>query len=146
MHWGLDVKKKQRAHMEQRLLRERERALKAFRHLDERTRVSSQEDDGSLTAYPLHLADEGTDTMEKEKDFLLLSTEGRLVYWIDDALRTLYKRPEAYGKCLDCGEEIALERLDLIPWARLCLDCQRMEEMRVLPLVEPTRIGLSEAA
>ncbi len=133
--------------MEQRLLRERERALKAFRHLDERTKVSAQEEDGRLTLYPLHLADEGTDTMEQEKDFLLLSKEGRLVYWIDDALRTLYKRPEEYGKCLECGAAIAPERLDLIPWARLCLDCQRTEETRVLaPIGEPTRSGLSEAA
>ncbi len=142
------MNKKQLAHMEQRLLKERERALKAFRHLDERTKVSAQEDDGSLTMYPLHLADEGTDTMEQEKDFLLLSKEGRLVYWIDDALRTLYKQPKDYGKCMECGEAIALERLDIIPWARLCLDCQRLEETRVEPLVEPTttRIGLSEAA
>ncbi len=142
------MNKKQLAHMERRLLRERERALKAFRHLDERTKVASQEDDGSLTMYPLHLADEGTDTMEKEKDFLLLSKEGRLVYWIDDALRTLYKRPRDYGKCLECGAPIALERLDLIPWARLCLDCQRTEEKRVEPMVEPrtTRTRLSEAA
>ncbi len=141
------MNKKTRAHMEQRLLRERERALRAFQHLDERTKVSAQEDDGSLTMYPLHLADEGTDTMEQEKDFLLLSKEGRLVYWIDDALRTLYKRPEEYGKCLECGAAIAPERLDLIPWARLCLDCQRMEETRMVASIgEPTRIGLSEAA
>lgn len=142
------MNKKQRAHMEQRLLRERERALKAFRQLDERTRVSAQEDDGSLTMYPLHLADEGTDTMEQEKDFLLLSKEGRLVYWIDDALRTLYKRPKEYGACLECGQPIALERLDIIPWARLCLDCQRLEETRVQPIVasRSARIGLSEAA
>ncbi len=134
--------------MEQRLLRERERALKAFRQLDERTKVSAQEDDGSLTMYPLHMADEGTDTIEQEKDFLLLSKEGRLVYWIDDALRTLYKRPEEYGQCLECGEAIALERLDLIPWARLCLECQRADELRRQPLVEPAarRVDLSEAA
>ncbi len=142
------MNKKQRSHLEQRLLRERERALKAFRQLDERTKVSPGEDDGSLTMYPLHLADEGTDTIEQEKDFLLLSKEGRLVYWIDDALRDLYKRPEEYGRCMDCGKEIAFERLDLIPWARLCLDCQRDEESRAQVEVEPApRLSrLSEAA
>jgi len=61
------VIKKHRAHLEQRLLRERERALKALQQLDERTKVSAQEGDGSLTMYPLHLADEGTDTNEQEK-------------------------------------------------------------------------------
>ena len=142
------MKHKERAHLEDRLLRERERALKAFRQLDESTKVSGQEDDGSLTMYPLHPADEGTDTIEQEKDFLLLSKEGRLVYWIDDALRTLYKQPDEYGRCLECGSEIALERLDIIPWARLCLDCQRNEESRVVlePVARPTRGRLSEAA
>ncbi len=140
------MNRKQRSHLEQRLLRERERAMKAFRQLDERTKVSAGEDDGSLTRYPLHLADEGTDTIEREKDFLLLSKEGRLVYWIDDALRMLYKRPDEYGQCIECGDHIAFERLDIIPWAQLCLDCQRDEESRT-EFVEPVRVQrLSEAA
>lgn len=120
---------KQLRHFEQRLLRERERALKAFRHIDERVRLDP-EDDGDLTSYPVHLADEGTDTMEQEKEFLLLSKEGRLLYWIDDALRTLYGEPKVYGRCADCGATIAPERLDIIPWTRLCLDCQHADETR----------------
>ena len=78
----------------------------------------------------LHFADEGTDTMEQEKEFLLASKEGRLVYWIDDALRTLYKEPERFGVCAECGSPIGFERLDIVPWARLCVNCQRAEEER----------------
>ncbi len=124
------MNQKQRAHLEKRLLRERERALRALAQFDERAKVSQQEEDGDLTTYPLHLADEGTDTMEQEKEFLLASKEGRLVYWIDDALRTLYKDPESFGVCLECEEPIALERLDIVPWTRLCVDCQTAEEER----------------
>lgn len=124
------MKQKERNQLEQRLLRERERAIQALRRLDERMGVSSQEGDGDLTSYPFHLADEGTDTMEREKDFLLLSQEGRLVYWIDDALRALYRQPKQFGRCSECGQEITMERLDLIPWARLCLDCQQLDERR----------------
>ncbi len=119
---------KQLQHFEQRLLRERERALKAFRRIDERVRTEPENDDGDITSYPVHLADEGTDTMEQEKEFLLLSKEGRLLYWIDEGLRTLYRTPELYGRCTDCGASIAPERLDIIPWARLCLECQRSDE------------------
>lgn len=121
---------KQREHLERRLLRERERALTALRKLDERGKASEKEEDGDLTTYPLHLADEGTDTMEQEKDFLLMSKEGRMLYWIDDALRTLYREPKAYGKCTACNRGIAFERLDIVPWARMCVDCQRGEEAR----------------
>jgi RNA polymerase-binding transcription factor DksA len=116
---------KQREHLEQRLLQERERAVKAMRQLD-----NEDEGDGDLTTYPFHLADEGTDTMEQEQEFLLRSVEGRRLYEIDDALRTLYKEPERYGKCMSCQQDIAYERLDIVPWAKLCLNCQTNEEQK----------------
>lgn len=121
--------KKQREHLEQRLLHERERAVKALRQLD-----NDEDSDGSLTTYPFHLADEGTDTMEQEQEFLLRSVEGRLMIDIDEALRTLYKEPERFGKCLNCGREIAIERLDLVPWTRMCLECQTLEENKPKPV------------
>ena len=116
----------QREHLEQRLLKERQRVVKALRQLDEN--LSPQEEDGDLTTYPFHLADEGTDTMEQEQGFLLMSKEGRLLYDIDEALRMLYKTPEVFGNCISCGTEIAYERLDIVPWAKYCLECQRVEE------------------
>lgn len=118
--------KEERDHLEQRLLKERQRAVKAVRQIDEN--LSPQEDDGDLTTYPFHLADEGTDTMEQEKGFLLLSQEGRLLYDIDEALRTLYKTPEQYGICQTCNTEISAERLDIVPWATHCVECQEQHE------------------
>jgi RNA polymerase-binding transcription factor DksA len=119
-------------HLEKRLLAERERVIKALRQLDDS--VSPTSGDGDLTTYPLHLADEGTDTMEQEQSFLLLSKEGRLLIDIDEALRTLYKEPERYGLCWNCTSAIVFERLDLVPWARLCVDCQREFETRPIPV------------
>src|SRR5687767_9918344 len=101
--------KNERDHLEKRLLEERERAIKGLRQLDEH--LAPLDDDGELTNYPLHLADEGTDTMEQEQSFLLLSNEGRLLIDIDEALRTLYKEPDRYGNCNNCGNPIAYERL-----------------------------------
>ena len=120
------MKQSEREHLEKRLIEERARAIKGLRQLDEH--LAPLESDGELTNYPLHLADEGTDTMEQEQSFLLLSKEGRLLIDIDEALRTLYKEPDRYGKCSNCGNEIAFERLDIVPWARLCVDCQRTRE------------------
>lgn|GEM_PF-376706 len=119
--------KEQREYLEQRLLKERERALKALRQLDDSV---SPDGDGDLTTYPFHLADEGTDTMEQEQSFLLLSKEGRQLVDIDEALRTLYKEPERYGKCGNCESEVRFERLEIVPWARLCLECQTEHERR----------------
>jgi RNA polymerase-binding transcription factor DksA len=127
---GTTMEREQRAHLEQRLLRERERALKALAKFDEHAKVADREEDGDLTLYPFHPADQGTDTIEQEKDFLLASKEGRLVYWIDDALRRLYREPDRFGRCMECDREIAFERLDIVPWARLCVSCQQREEDR----------------
>jgi DnaK suppressor protein len=30
-----------------------------------------------------------------------------------------------FGRCVRCGEAIAPERLDALPWAPRCIDCQR---------------------
>ena len=116
---------KQRDHLEQRLLHERQRAVKALRQME-----TEEKGDGDLTTYPFHLADEGTDTIEQEQEFLLRSVEGRLIIDIDEALRTLYKTPERYGICISCNTEIVFERLDFVPWTRMCLDCQTIEEAK----------------
>ena len=66
--------------------------------------------------------------MEREKAFLFASKEGRLLYHIDEALRRLYKSPESFGVCQECGTEVGYERLDALPHARLCIKCKELEE------------------
>ncbi|MHC1725235.1 MAG: TraR/DksA family transcriptional regulator [Syntrophobacteraceae bacterium] len=39
-----------------------------------------------------------------------------------------------YGTCESCGDDIAPKRLEVIPWARLCVDCAREHERKPLPL------------
>lgn len=110
-----------RAELEQRLLKERDRVLQRLERHDES--IATSDEDGDLTTYPLHLADEGTDTMEQEKDLMLRSKEGDHLQLIDSALRKLYREPERFGICENCGEPIPDERLDLVPWTRYCLKC-----------------------
>ena len=74
------------------------------------------------------MADQGTDAMEREKAFLFASQEGRFLWHIDEALRRLYRSPETFGKCHNCGNDIAFERLDALPHARYCIECKQREE------------------
>lgn len=129
----------ERKQLEQRLQKERERALKALRQLEETARAGSG-DDGELSSYPLHLADEGTDAIEQEKGLLLLGQEARRLAQIDDALRRLYREPDDFGRCEVCGGEIGFERLDLVPWAQLCRHCQAKAEVGT----EETEVGPTE--
>lgn len=124
------MKATNRKKIEERLLAERESALERLGSLDERTRTQlGGEDDGELSNYPQHLADEGTDTMEQEKSYLLASAEGRRLYQIDEALRRLYKQPDDFGNCVVCGKAISAERLDLIPWTTTCAEHAEQDEM-----------------
>jgi RNA polymerase-binding protein DksA len=120
--------KKQLQHFEKRLLEERKRVLKELGHYDEAFGSTSQESDGDLSSYSFHMADQGTDAMEREKAFLFASQEGRFLWHIDEALRRLYRSPETFGKCHNCGNDIAFERLDALPHARYCIQCKQREE------------------
>ncbi|MCU0633894.1 MAG: TraR/DksA C4-type zinc finger protein [Gemmatimonadaceae bacterium] len=120
--------KKQLQHFEKRLLEERRRVIKELGHHGDVFGASAEEGDGESSAYSFHMADQGTDAMEREKAFLFASQEGRFLWHIDQALRRLYKTPEAFGLCHSCGKLIAYERLDALPHARYCIDCKQKEE------------------
>jgi RNA polymerase-binding protein DksA len=81
---------------------------------------------GDLSSYSYHMADQGTDNMERELAFMFASKSGRLVYHIDEALNRMDKG--IYGKCLVCGKQIGKARLTAVPHARMCIDCKSAEE------------------
>ena len=125
------MNEKQLAQIEERLLKERARALKELGYYDESFSDTPQGSDGDLSAYSFHMADQGTDAMEREKAFLSASREGRYLYHLDQALRRLYKTPEEFGVCHECGNDISFERLDAVPHTRYCIDCKEKEESGV---------------
>jgi len=45
---------------------------------------------------------------------------------IDEALKRI--EDGTYGYCTNCGQEINPQRLEAIPWAALCVDCQQKLE------------------
>jgi RNA polymerase-binding transcription factor DksA len=122
------MKKEQLKTIEQRLLAERAEILKELGYFDDNRTSTTHSASGDLSAYSFHMADQGTDAMEREKAFLFASKEGRQLLSIDDALRRLYENADAFGTCESCGERIHWERLEAIPHARLCIRCKAAEE------------------
>ena len=110
---------------ERLLLDERERVVEQLRAFDTQLGTSQEAADGELTNYPFHMADDGTDTYEREQSSILATREGRLLGVIDRALRRLYGSPETFGRCEECGKEIGAERLEAIPYAMTCVDCKQ---------------------
>ena len=114
--------------IEKRLLEERGRAIESLGDFDEEQQRTLVDRVGELSAYRLHPADLGTESMDHETQFLLASEQGERLYRIDDALRRLYDAPESFGSCRNCGKTIAMERLEVVPESELCADCQRAAE------------------
>jgi len=113
------------AAMESRLLEERERALQALRQAEREEKVPQAESAGDLSHYHQHPADAGSEVAEEEKDFIIAARESRRVVEIDEALFALRSDPQAFFRCGRCGLPIEAERLQLVPWSRLCADCAR---------------------
>ena len=120
--------KKQLAHIEKRLLSERARALRSLGMFDAMAKADREGGDSALSAYTDHMADQGTEAMEREKAAIFATKEGRYLYRIEEALRRLYNDPKSFGSCHTCGEDVGFERLDALPHARYCIDCKRKEE------------------
>ena len=47
---------------------------------------------------------------------------------IYDALARLHDEPEDFDRCASCDEPLPARRLELVPWAQLCIECQRERE------------------
>jgi RNA polymerase-binding transcription factor DksA len=112
---------------EKLLLAERQRVLKEMGHLENTVlKINQRDSAGDLSGYSFHMADVGTDAMEREKAFLFASAEGRILMEINEALRRIHRGE--YGVCEICGNSIGRGRLEAMLYARLCLSCKEKEE------------------
>jgi DnaK suppressor protein len=73
-----------------------------------------------------HLADSATETLDREMEQSLEDNAEHLLSSIDAALSRI--DAGTYGRCERCGEPIADERLEALPYAARCIECKRLEE------------------
>jgi RNA polymerase-binding transcription factor DksA len=116
-------------HYEQ-LLRVRLRESGAeMEHLEETVLNTTPRDAaGDLSAYSFHMADLGTDAMERELSFQKAAKEGVQIKELREALKRLYRGE--YGVCETCSMIIGRARLEAVPEARMCIRCREKEERR----------------
>jgi len=95
------------------LIEERDRLLAELR---EDVEAPGQMTYGSQAAAASHV-------FEQQRDLALRDRSERALADIDAALARL--EAGTYGACTSCHQPIAAERLDALPWAAHCIDCQR---------------------
>jgi len=82
--------------------------------------------DSNSIRMPSDMADVGTDAFEQELTLDLMGNEKEVLEQIEAALKRI--EDGSYGKCEECGRNIAKARLAAIPYAALCVRCAAKAE------------------
>ncbi len=64
-----------------------------------------------------------THVFEQQRDLALRERAEQHLAEVEAALARL--AAGTYGRCVECHREIAPERLEALPWAAHCIECQR---------------------
>lgn len=119
--------KKEAMQFKQALLKLKERITDDVKHISEDAlKKSPKEASGDISGYSLHMADLATDAYDREFSLGLASNDRNALLQIDDALKRIEEG--VFGVCQMCRKPIAKVRLKALPFARLCLKCQRSQE------------------
>ncbi|MEJ2635124.1 MAG: TraR/DksA C4-type zinc finger protein [Calditrichia bacterium] len=109
------------------LLEKRKEVHERIAHLRE-VALETPANTGNNSGYSFHMADQGTDAMEREKAFLFLSREEKYLQQIERSLSAI--NLGEYGICRVCGRDIDEERLKAVPTTRICVPCKQTESRR----------------
>jgi DnaK suppressor protein len=101
----------------QEIIKEIEDSLGQSLTEDQQRRLESARDVG----------DQALMDLERELGISLMEMRNRRRQAIDEALTRLHEG--TYGICAECGVEISEKRLQAVPFAKLCVECQSREEL-----------------
>jgi RNA polymerase-binding protein DksA len=104
-----------------RLLELRGRFQGDISQLSDEALKSGAEHNSNLSKVPLHPADLGTDSFEQELTLGFLEKEERILEEILAALARI--QAGTFGNCEECHKKIPQQRLEVLPYARHCVDC-----------------------
>lgn len=89
---------------------------------------------GDNLTYSTHMAEQGTDEMEREKNYLFVQRDEKYLGYLQDALTRIDQG--TFGICIDCRDEtknlcrtcplIQKERLELVPITQHCIECKNL--------------------
>lgn len=112
------MRKKQLEAFKKQLQQYREELLRNVKNNDSNIQDKSDEVRDS--------ADIATDYYERELAIGLSESDRKKLQQVEQALDRIEKG--SYGKCNECGCTIAVPRLEALPFAQLCIECQAKQE------------------
>ena len=120
--------KEQLKHFRQLLITEREKFLGELKSIVQESSKSPRDASGDLSGYTVHMADMAADTYDREMNVNIAASEQEILYQIDDALKRIDEG--TFGICQQCSKPITMSRLKAVPYASLCIECQRAKEQK----------------
>ncbi|NNM54142.1 MAG: TraR/DksA family transcriptional regulator [Spirochaetales bacterium] len=75
---------------------------------------------------PKDLVDMASDDIDKKNLEALNAVESKKLQMIDNALARIQN--DRYGVCMECQKPIPVSRLQAIPYALFCIDCQSRKD------------------
>jgi len=112
-------------HFKELLLQRRREAKEEIEQMREQV-DEAKEHAGDNTAYGLHMADAGTDAMEREKLHLMIARQQKYIGYLERALERIENK--TYGICRVTGEPISKERLEAVPHTEISIEAKRQEK------------------
>jgi RNA polymerase-binding transcription factor len=76
------------------------------------------------------IADKAANAYTKEFLFHQSHDNRLILQLVDEALDRV--REGTYGVCVACGEDVQVKRLEAVPWARHCIECQEKQDQGLL--------------
>lgn len=77
---------------------------------------------GENSTFSMHMAEHGTDEMEREKAFMFIQRDEKHLFYLENALERIEKK--TYGLCVTCGKPIDKGRLEAVPITQHCIKCK----------------------
>ena len=87
---------------------------------------------GDNSTFSVHMAEQGSDEMEREKNYMFIQRDEKYLGYLEEALEKIANK--TYGICMDCIPEpknlcktcpyIPKERLEVVPITQHCLECK----------------------
>ncbi len=111
--------KKRLEYYRKKLLAKRDELLRNIARTEEEGRAA--DDDPTVD-----LADKAANSYTKEFLFGQTNHDRATLQLIEEALKRI--RESKFGLCANCEEEVQQKRLEAVPWARHCIDCQEKQE------------------
>lgn len=109
------------------LLKKKKKAQKNLQYLKSTVLDSTtKEASGDHSSYSYHMADQGTDAMEREKSFMFAARDKKFIKQIDEALERI--KNETYGICRVTGKLIQIERLKAVPTTNISVDAKKADK------------------